>query len=166
MNRCLLKKFAATTALSLLVSGLVYAQAGQTKAPAAGAAPKAATPATPAKPAEPAKPKESDKLDINTATKDQLAKLPGIGDVLSQKIIEGRPYKGKDELTKKKIINDATYAKITDLIIAKQPKADATKDAPKDAAKDKAPATPAAKATPATPAAKAPAAAPGKDKAK
>jgi DNA uptake protein ComE-like DNA-binding protein len=61
-------------------------------------------------------------LDINSASLQELEALPGIGDAYSRKIVEGRPYRGKNELVDKQIIPEATYEKIKNRIIAKQSK--------------------------------------------
>lgn len=59
-------------------------------------------------------------IDLNSATKDELAALPGIGDTYSQKIIDNRPYKAKTDLLKKKVLPQSVYRKISTKVIAKQ----------------------------------------------
>jgi competence protein ComEA len=65
-------------------------------------------------------------LDINVASKDELKALPGIGDVMAQKIIEGRPYRSKRDLLTRKILPVSAYKPISDKIVARQPRGNPT----------------------------------------
>ena len=76
--------------------------------------------ATKANPPAASTQKKAELIDINSASKQELMTLPGIGDAYSQKIIENRPYKGKNDLVQKNIIPQATYDKISGQIVAKQ----------------------------------------------
>lgn len=61
---------------------------------------------------------DSQKIDVNTASKAQLTTLPGIDNRTAQRIIDGRPYRNSDELTQRRIIPPEEYQKIAAHIVA------------------------------------------------
>jgi competence protein ComEA len=65
------------------------------------------------------KPKAGEKVNINTASKDELDVLPGIGPVRAQAIIDGRPFKTIEDVMKVKGIKEVEFGKIKDMITVK-----------------------------------------------
>ena len=57
-------------------------------------------------------------VDINTASLDQLIKIPGLSRTWAARIIRFRPYRGKNELLDRGIVTAEVYARIKDYIIA------------------------------------------------
>jgi DNA uptake protein ComE-like DNA-binding protein len=107
----------ATLASAGLAVGATSALAQKAEAPKTDAKTTTAAPKTDAKKSEAPK---AAPMDINSASEKDLATLKGIGDVRAKAIVKGRPYKGKDDLVKNKIIPESVYNDIKDLIIAKQ----------------------------------------------
>jgi competence protein ComEA len=80
-----------------------------------GAATAAAqTRTTPAPPASPL-------IDLNSASRDDLMTLEGIGEVRADAIIRARPFKAKTELVERRLIPEALYDKIADKVMARPP---------------------------------------------
>ena len=99
MSRLIALLSALVFAVSTLAAPAVFAQSTTTKD----------------KPAA-TKPAKKEPIDINSASAEELQTLPGIGEAYSKKIIEGRPYKGKDELVQKKIIPAAVVGQLHELL--------------------------------------------------
>jgi DNA uptake protein ComE-like DNA-binding protein len=59
-------------------------------------------------------------VDINSAGKTELKTLPGINDAEADKIIAGRPYLSKANLTTRNIVSRALYENLKSLVIARQ----------------------------------------------
>ena len=76
-------------------------------------------------------PAKAELVDINSASKAELKKLPGIRDAEADKIVAGRPYLSKAHLVTRNIISQEVYDGIRTLIVAKQKPEQAAKPAAK-----------------------------------
>jgi competence protein ComEA len=125
------KNFVAIATL-LLLTVISYAQQNQQSAPPPGdqsaypaethkmtAAEKSDTPSANGQP-----------VDLNSASKKDLAALPGVGPDRAQSIIDARPFASKEDLMKKKVIPQATYDKIQSRVTANGPKKQSLPEGP------------------------------------
>ncbi|HKW77229.1 MAG TPA: helix-hairpin-helix domain-containing protein [Terriglobales bacterium] len=113
-------RIAAVFCALALFAGIGYAQADNSSQ---------STSTSAKKNTKKAKTPKSQQVDVNSATKDELAALPGIGDATAQKIIDGRPYKTKRDLLTKKILTQGEYDKVKDQLVAHGGKKSAKKSA-------------------------------------
>ncbi len=110
--------------LGLVVAPLAFAQGGSTEGSTSGttetkAQPAQAQPAAATKAAHAKHAMATPKVDLNSATRDELVRLPGIGDATADKIIAARPFKSKSQLLSKKLVTRKEYAKISSRLVAK-----------------------------------------------
>lgn len=59
---------------------------------------------------------QSSMVNINSATLTDLDKLPGVGQVTAQKIVDQRPYSTTEELKTKKVVSESVFDKIKDRV--------------------------------------------------
>jgi len=69
----------------------------------------------------PAPPPAAALIDLNSASRDDLMTLDGIGEVRADAIIRARPFKAKTELVERRLIPEALYDKIADKVVARPP---------------------------------------------
>jgi DNA uptake protein ComE-like DNA-binding protein len=92
----------------------------QTPSPSKSASPSAtAVPSAPGKAAAKSQ-ATAELVDINSASAEELDRLPGVGPARAKAIIANRPYNGKDDLNQRKIIPPNVYNQIKDKVIARQ----------------------------------------------
>lgn len=59
-------------------------------------------------------------VDINSASRDELTKLPGITEARADRIIAGRPYSDTTELVSKKVLTKGEYDQVKNRVTAKK----------------------------------------------
>lgn len=60
-------------------------------------------------------------VDLNSAGKTELKRLPGIGDAEADRIIAARPFRTKAELVTRNLIADYQYPELRRLVVVKNP---------------------------------------------
>jgi len=105
MKRTPLSRFAWVAAAAVLLPAMVLAS------------PTHKTPVMPASMAQ--KSHAAHRIDLNSATREELMTLPGMDGAAADKVIEGRPWKNPQALVEKNVLSKADFAKAKSRITAK-----------------------------------------------
>ena len=62
------------------------------------------------------------KTDLNTASVDELSRLPGMNVQTAEKIVGNRPYRKLDELITKKVLGKKEFAQVREYIVIRSGK--------------------------------------------
>ena len=109
MKRNPLSRLALIAAATALLPGIALANPAQTHKTAA-------LPATMHK----AHAAHAQRIDLNTATREELMELPGITGAAADKVIEGRPWKSSQGLVEKNVLSKTEFAKIKSRVMTKR----------------------------------------------
>jgi DNA uptake protein ComE-like DNA-binding protein len=129
-------RFSQTALIPLILGLCASLSLAEEPKPQKAKQPAATGVAKPAASSSKAAPPRVEPVDINSASKEELKKVPGIGDAEADKIIAGRPYLSKAHLVTRKIISEALYQQVREQIVAKQKDAKFVTEPKKDAKKD------------------------------
>ena len=113
----------------LLVSALAFGVIASSIAFAQGSTPAATSQPEKAKTSAPAsnhmsstKKPAAPKVELNTATKEQLMALPGVSESTADRIIAARPYKSKNDLVAKNLLTKSEFEKVSAHVMVKETK--------------------------------------------
>lgn len=116
-----MKFVSASIACALFATGILFAQQQAPSLPNQGSYPAETHRQTRAEKSHTPE-AHGQAVDLNTASKKDIAALPGVGPDYAQTIIDARPFKSKEDLLRKRIIPAATYDRIKDKVTTKGPK--------------------------------------------
>jgi len=108
--------FVTVVSMALAAHGALAADTAKPATKAAPSTPATASKDSAAKPAP--KAKKPKPVDINTATVEQLAEVPGIDKAHAMKIVTNRPYPTRSWLVTKGILSETKYAEVKDYLVA------------------------------------------------
>jgi len=124
MKRIIPAVLAALVATAFVAT---VALADDAAAPATTAPAKATTSTTTHHSSTKGKTTHAPKTDLNTASKEDLMKLPGVDDATADKIIAARPFKSHSELESKNLVTKEQYKKLSAMVTVAPPQKSAAK---------------------------------------